>query len=51
MITDPFFDVLNPYSILLFLKIEAGETLTELIDNNRYVLEKKIESKTIDRFI
>ena len=49
MITDPFYDVNNFFYI--YFEIEAGETLTELIDNNRFVLENKIEKVTIDRFI
>ena len=31
--------------------IEAGETLTELIDNNKVVLESKIKPSIIDRFV
>ena len=31
--------------------IGAGQTLTELIDNNRFILENKIDEKTIDRFV
>lgn len=30
---------------------EAGDTLTELIDNNRFVLENKISKETIDKFV
>ena len=31
--------------------IEAGETLTELIDNNEVVLESKIKPHMIERFV
>lgn len=39
MFRDPYFD------------IKAGEALTELIDNNRFVLENKITPQIIDTFV
>lgn len=43
MYEDPNYDVILYQSLFYFFQITASETLTELIDNNKVVLEKKIK--------
>ena len=54
MYEDPDYDVNTFLKFFLnfnIKKIEAVDTLVELIDNNRLVLQNKISSNLIDAFI